>query len=132
MTLPHLSMLNSNSNPAKNLGGIHIELESDAGTCESCGGSEGFDGSAVSSAEASEVLEAVEAAFDTVALFVEFAVVGSGLFPVPSGRDDRHGSETFHLGDDFGRVVALVPDHGLGLLAVQQTDRLGILSRLSG
>lgn len=45
---------------------------------ESCGGSGGFKGSAVACAEASEVFERVEAAFDSVALFIEFAVVSSG------------------------------------------------------
>ncbi len=42
----------------------------------------------MSGAEASKLLELVEASFDAVALFVEFTVVGSGLLPVPARRDD--------------------------------------------
>ncbi len=78
------------------------------------------------------MLEAVEAAFDAVALLVEFAVVGSGLFPVPSGREDSHGSEAFDLGDDLGRVVALVRDDRFSLLALEQSDGLGVLRGLFG
>lgn len=76
------------------------------------------------------MFECVEATLDTVALFVEFAVVGSGLFPVPSGREDRDRAEAFDLGDDFGRVVALVGDDSLGVLAFEQEDRLLILGCL--
>jgi hypothetical protein len=78
------------------------------------------------------VLEAVEAAFDTVALLVEFAVIAARLFPVASGRDDRDRAQALDLGDDLGRVIPLVGDDGFGALSFEQPDRLGILRGLSG
>jgi hypothetical protein len=77
------------------------------------------------------VFEAVEASFDAVALFVELAVVGSGLFPVPSWWDNGDRAQAMHLSYDLSRVVALVCDHGLGLLTFEQKDGLGIFSGLS-
>lgn len=78
------------------------------------------------------MLERVEAALDPIALFVEFAIVGSGLFPVPPRRDDGYRVQALDLGHDLGRVVALVCDDGFGLAAFQQQDRLGVLGGLPG
>ena len=78
------------------------------------------------------MLEAVEAAFDAVALFIELAVIAARQFPVPSGRDDGHGSEAFDLADDLRGVIALIGDDSFGPLALQQPDRLGILGGLAG
>ena len=78
------------------------------------------------------MFESVEAAFYAIALLVEFAVVGSGLLPVPAWRDDGDRSQTFDLGDDLGRVVALVGDDRLGRLAFEQKDGLLVLGCLAG
>jgi hypothetical protein len=68
------------------------------------------------------VFECVEAALDAVALFVEFAVEGSGLFPVPARRDDG----------DCAEALDLIGDDGFGLPAFQQQDRLLVLGGLAG
>jgi hypothetical protein len=107
-------------------------LKSDPGAGDSRGGSKGFYGSAVSCAEAAEVFEFIEAAFDTVALLVEFAVVAAWLFPVPSGRDDGDRAQALDLGDDLGRVIPLVGDHRFGALPFEQPDSFGVLGGLSG
>jgi hypothetical protein len=78
------------------------------------------------------VLEAVEAAFDAVALFIEFFVVAAWLFPVAAWRDDGHRAQALDLGDDLGRVVSLVRDDGFGAPTLEQADRFGILRSLSG
>jgi hypothetical protein len=44
----------------------------------------------------------MEAAFDAVALFVEFPVVAARLFPVASGRDHGDCTQALDLGDDLG------------------------------
>ena len=51
---------------------------------------------------------------------------------MPSWWDDRDRAQAFHLGDDFGRVIAFVRDHGFSVLAFQQIDGLGIFRSLSG
>jgi hypothetical protein len=77
------------------------------------------------------VFEAVEAAFDAVALLVEFTVVGPGLFSVASGRDDCDRAQALYLCDDLGGVIALVGDDRFGRLTFEQPDRLGILGGLA-
>ena len=78
------------------------------------------------------MLECVEAAFDAVALFIQCAVVASGLFPMPPWRNHGYRAQTVDFGDDLGRVIALVRDHGFGLPAVKQLDGFGILAGLAG
>jgi len=78
------------------------------------------------------VFEAVEAAFDAVALFVEFATVASLDFAVPSAWDDGCSSKAFDLGHDRGGVIAFVGEHDLGLTAFEQMDGLGVLAGLPG
>ena len=73
----------------------------------------------------------MEAAFDTVALLIELAVVAARLFPVASWRDDGDRAQTLNLGDDLGRVVALVGDDDFRLLALEQSDGLGVLCGLA-
>jgi hypothetical protein len=77
------------------------------------------------------VLELVEAAFDAIALFVQFAIVGSRLFPISAWRDHRHRAQALDLGYDLGRVVALVGDDGFGLTAFQKLECLSIFGSLS-
>ena len=90
------------------------------GAGESCEGSEGLDGFAVSGGEAAEVFELVEAAFDAVALFVEFPIVGALLFAIAFGRDDGAGAQAMRLRDQNIGVVASVGDDGFGLPVFQQ------------
>ncbi len=77
------------------------------------------------------MFEAVEAAFDAVALFVEFSVVAAWLFPVASWRDDSDCAQALDLGDNLGGVVTLVGDDRLGALTLQEPDRFGVLGSLS-
>ena len=77
------------------------------------------------------MFEAVEAAFDAVAFFVEFAVVAALFLPVPARRDDGHCAKSFDPGYDLGRVVTFVCDDGFGASALEQQDRLGILGSLA-
>ena len=65
-------------------------MESEPCACESCASSECFYISAVAGAEAAELFEAIEAAFDEISLFIQGVVVAAGLFPVSPWRD--HGS----------------------------------------
>jgi len=57
-------------------------LQSDPCACEGGAGADGFDGSAVARAEAAELLETVEAAFDEVALLVQGVILCAWLFVV--------------------------------------------------
>ncbi len=75
-------------------------MESDPSACDGGGCAEGFDGSAVSRAEAAEVFELVEASLDTVALAVVHLVLLALYQPVAAGRDDHGGS---HGADGQGR-----------------------------
>lgn len=65
------------------------------------------------------MLESVEAAFDAVALLVQFATIASLDFAVPSARDHGGCSEAFDLRDDRGRVVSLVGQHHLRLASFE-------------
>lgn len=76
-----------------------------------------------------ELLEAVDAAFDEVSLFVQGTVVAAGLFPVPPWRDHGNRARRFDRGDDLGRIAPLVCDDGFGSLAFQQADCLGVFGR---
>ena len=113
------------------LGGIHIYLESEPCACECGTGSEGFDVSAVASAEAAELFEPIEAAFDEVSLFIQGSVIASGLLPMPPRRDHGDRAQRLNRGDDLGRIVALVCDYSLGSLSFEQADCLSVFSGLS-
>lgn len=52
-----------------------------------------MEGFAVACGESSEVFEFVEASFDAVALFIEFAVVSSLKFAIAFGWDDGLSAE---------------------------------------
>ena len=77
------------------------------------------------------MFEFVEAAFDSIALFVEFAVIGALLFAVAFGRDDRHRAYAFRLRQQSIGIVAAVGDDSLGLPIGQQLRGRRILAGLS-
>ena len=78
------------------------------------------------------MFELVEAAFDAIALLIQFAVIGALLFAVAFGRDHRHGAHVLRLRHESIGIVATVGDDGLGLLVDQQLCSRGVLSGLSG
>jgi hypothetical protein len=53
------------------------------------------------------VFEFAEAAFDAVALFIEFPIIFARLFAVAPGWDDGLCSVGFNMGDDGVGVVTL-------------------------
>ena len=77
------------------------------------------------------MFELVEAAFDTIVLFVELSVVLSLVFAVAFGWDHRLGSHVFRLSHDGVRVIAFVGDHGFGPLAVKELRGRHILASLA-
>jgi len=85
----------------------------------------------VSCGEPSKALELIEAAFDTIALFVEIIVVLALQLAVSSGRDHGLGSHGFNVLYDGVRVVSLIGKHGLGLVLAQQRDGLGAVIYLA-
>jgi hypothetical protein len=88
--------------------------------------------SAVSGAESTELFEAVKAAFDEVSLFIQGAVIAAGLFPVPPRWNHRDRAQRFNRGDNLGRIIPFIGDHGFGSLPLQQADCLGVFGSLSG
>jgi len=88
-------------------------------------------GFAVSGSEAAELFEAVEAAFDSVALFVPFPVMNALYLSVPARGDDGFGTEALHLGQDGRAVIALVSQHRLGGSAFEQMQGFGIFGSLA-
>jgi hypothetical protein len=75
----------------------------------------------VSGCNASELLEVVEEALDTVALLVEIGVVGSLDFTVALGRNDDLGAA---FGDLFGKMVGIVSLVGNGRIGVDTVDQV--------
>jgi hypothetical protein len=82
----------------------------------------------VACGEAAEVFEFGEAAFDPIALSVEFFIVSSLLFSVGFGGDHRDRSHGFDVIQDGLAIVALVCQHPLGLALAEQFDGLGAQS----
>jgi hypothetical protein len=85
----------------------------------------------VARGESAETLEFTEATFDAIALFVEIFVVLALYLAVSSGRDHSFGSHGFNMLYDCVRIVALVGQHGLGLVLAQQLDSLGAVIHLA-
>ena len=87
---------------------------------------------AVSGGESSELLEAIEAAFDAIAEFIERPIMLALLFSADSGRDDRNSAEALDGLHDLVGVVAAVGQDELSVAACQQRQCFGILCRLTG
>src|ERR1035438_826656 len=85
----------------------------------------------VAGGEPTETLEFAEAAFDSVALFVEVFLVLALYLAISFGWDDSFGSHRFNVFYDGVCVVALVGKHGLGLVLAQQLDCLGAVIHLA-
>ena len=85
----------------------------------------------ISCCESAEALEFAEAAFDAIALFVEVFVVFALLLAVAFGWDHGFGSHRFDVLYDGVGIVALVGQHGLGLVLAQQSDGLSTVVDLS-
>jgi hypothetical protein len=86
----------------------------------------------VSGGEAAEVLEAREASFDAIPLFVEVFIVFALLLAIAFGRDDRNRAHGGHMLDDGIGVVAFVGQHIADLPLSQQDDGLGAVVDLPG
>ena len=78
------------------------------------------------------MFELIEASFDTVALFVEFAVIGALLLSVTFRWNNRSRADVFRLCHESIGVVATVCDYCLGLLTSEQRLRRRVLTGLSG
>lgn len=81
--------------------------------------------------EAAEVVEFGEAAFDAIALSVEFFIVSSLLFSVGFGGHDGNRSHGFDVVQDGLAIVALVGQRPLGLSLAEQIDGLGAVVDLA-
>jgi hypothetical protein len=79
----------------------------------------------VACGEAAEVFEAAEAAFDAIALPIEFFVVDALLLAVRFGRYHRDRSHGVDVVKDDLTVVALVGQHSDGFSLSEQFDGLG-------
>jgi hypothetical protein len=101
------------------------------GASESDEGFEGSFGFFVARGESAKTLEFTEAAFDTIALFVEVFVVLALHFAVSFGWDHGFGSHRFNMLYDCVRIVALVGKYGLGPVLAQQRDGLGAVIHLA-
>ena len=88
--------------------------------CEGSEGAEGLDCFAVACGEAAEVFEFVEAPFDSVALFVEFAVVRPLQLAVTFGWDYRRRTHSLRTFQQEIGIVSAVGEDGLGMLTFQQ------------
>ena len=90
-------------------------------------------GSAViSCGETTEVLEAIEASLDAIALLVEFGVVRDRDFAISLGGDHGLG---LHLGDVISQVIAVIGfigENGVGVLALQERPGGSDVMGLSG
>ena len=104
-------------------------MDGGAGDCD--GGLEAALQPAVACGEPSELFEMAEAAFDTVARFVERAVVHALHQPVAARRDDDLSSHLLNAGDDGARVIAAVRDDGFGRSAFEQGQRLRLFGGLA-
>jgi hypothetical protein len=83
----------------------------------------------VASGEAAEVLESGEAAFDAIALSIEFFIVAALLFAVGFGRDHGDHAHGLDVVEDDLAVVALVGQHPEGSAISEKIDSLGSLAR---
>ena len=89
-----------------------------------------MDGFAVACGEAAEVFELVEAAFDTIALLLEFTIIGPLLLAIAFWRDHRVGAPLLRLCDQNIGVVTAVGDDGFSLSAFQRLRGRRILAGL--
>lgn len=72
-----------------------------------------------------------EAAFDAIALSVEFFIVSSLLFSVGFGGHDGNRSHGFDVVQDGLAIVTLVGEHPLGLSLAEQFDGLSAVVDLA-
>ena len=77
------------------------------------------------------MFEAIRAAFDAIALLIEFATVYLLDFAASAARNHGDCAQAFDLGGDGGRVVALIGEHDFGMAAFEQMDGFAILPSLS-
>ena len=101
------------------------------GAGEADEGLEGVCCFAVPCGEAAELLESIEAALDSVALFVEFPVVGSLDLAVAFGRDDGFCAHALDVGEDGVGIEGPVGEHGVGVAVAEQRDGLGAVVALA-
>ena len=106
-------------------------MQADPCTCERDEGLEAVFGFFVACGESTKTLEFAEAAFDAIALFVEIFVVFALHLAVAFGWDHGFGSHGFNVLYDGVRVVALVGQHGHGLVLAQQLNGLGTVIYLA-
>ena len=85
----------------------------------------------VAGGEAAEVFESGEAAFDAIALSIEFFIMDALLLSVGFGRDHRDRSHGLDVVEDDLAVVALVGQYPDGLACSEQIDGLGAVVDLA-
>lgn len=77
------------------------------------------------------MFEPGEASFDTIAVSIEFFIVGALLLAVGFGRHYRNGSHGLDMFEDGLAVVALVGQHPRGFSLAEQGDGLGAVVDLT-
>ena len=100
-------------------------------TCESDKGFEVLFEFFLACGESAEVFESGEAAFDAIALSIEFFIVSSLLFSVGLGGHDGDRSHGFDMVEDSLAVIAFVGKHPLCLTLAKQFDGLGAVVDLA-
>ena len=92
--------------------------------CNTSHGDERSGGFLVTRSDATELLEAIDAALDEVASFVGFAIIFDWRFPVRSRRNNRFDASVDQVAANVIAVVALVAEEFTGIGIMQPPERV--------